>query len=136
MPLKKSSLNILINFALASLLYNKFTVTGLQESTNYNFALDAKDQDETLLKHYEGDFKTKGDSEIGGGTTVVEDNRVENVFAIKDSVLDFKSEIGVSVYDLMGRCLFSCDGKGTFKVPYRGVYLVKIGLDCFKIVVD
>lgn len=89
-----------------------------------------------MLKHYEGDFKTKGDSEIGGGTTVVEDNRVENVFAIKDSVLDFKSEIGVSVYDLMGRCLFSCDGKGTFKVPYRGVYLVKIGLDCFKIVVD
>ncbi len=114
----------------------KFTVTGLQESTNYNFALDAKDQDETLLKHYEGDFKTKGDSEIGGGTIVVEDNRVENVFAIKDSVLDFKSEFGVSVYDLMGRCLFSCDGKGTFKVPYRGVYLVKIGLDCFKIVVD
>ena len=114
----------------------KFTVTGLQESTNYNFALDAKDQDETLLKHYEGDFKTKGDSEVGGGTTVVEDNRIEKEFTIKDSVLDFRSEIGVAVYDLMGRCLFSCDGKGTFKVPYRGVYLVKIGLDCFKIVVD
>ena len=114
----------------------KFTVTGLQESTNYNFALDAKDQDETLLKHYEGDFKTKGDSEVGGGTTILEDNRIEKEFTIKDSVLDFRSEIGVAVYDLMGRCLFSCDGKGSFKVPYRGVYLVKIGLDCFKIVVD
>lgn len=114
----------------------KFTVTGLQESTNYNFALDAKDQDETLLKHYEGDFKTKGNSELENGTTVVEDIRTESRFSINESVLDFNSQIEVAVYDLMGRCLFSCDGKGTFKVPYRGVYLVKIGLDCFKIVVD
>jgi uncharacterized protein YceK len=113
----------------------KFTVTGLQENTNYNFALDAKDNSETLLKHYSGDFKTKGGSETGD-VTIAEEVAREKFFTVEEDVLQFNSNVKTAVYDMLGRCLYSCDGAGSFQVPVRGVYLIKTGFECFKIVID
>jgi hypothetical protein len=113
----------------------KFTVTGLQENTNYNFALDAKDNSETLLKHYSGDFKTKGGSETGD-VTIAEEVAREKFFTVEEGVLQFNSNVKTAVYDMLGRCLYSCDGAGSFQVPVRGVYLIKTGFECFKIVID
>lgn len=119
----------------ASLGY-RFTVTGLQENTNYSFSLEAKDENEKLLKHYEGDFKTKSiDGSEGEFSNVSEIERFR-LFEVKGDILVFECDSQVEVFDLAGRCLYRNVGNGTFKVPAGGIYLVRIGGKGFKVEVD
>jgi hypothetical protein len=119
----------------ASLGY-RFTVTGLQENTNYSFSLEAKDENEKLLKHYEGDFKTKSiDGSEGESSNVSEIERL-SLFEVKGDILVFECDSQIEVFDLVGRCLYRNVGNGTFKVPAGGIYLVRIGGKGFKVEVD
>lgn len=119
----------------ASLGY-RFTVTGLQENTNYSFSLEAKDENEKLLKHYEGDFKTKSiDGSEGESSNVSEIERFR-LFEVKGDILVFECDSQIEVFDLVGRCLYRNVGNGTFKVPAGGIYLVRIGGKGFKVEVD
>ena len=58
------------------------------------------------------------------------------IITVEEDVFYFSSEVKVSVYDMLGRCLYSCDGVGSYQVPSKGVYLVKTGFDTVKVVVD
>jgi hypothetical protein len=51
----------------------RFTVTGLEEQTQYGYDVSAKDEEDNTISSYTGEFTTNGGTTMGGTTTAVED---------------------------------------------------------------
>ena len=51
----------------------RFTVTGLEEQTQYGYDVSAKDEEDNTISSYTGEFTTNGGTTMGGTITAVED---------------------------------------------------------------
>lgn len=98
----------------------QFTVTGLENDTEYGYILEAKDSENKVLDTYTGTFTT-------GTSTAVEE---ASVASIKVSEGTISADADFSIYNTVGQDVTALNG-----ALQSGIYVVAIGEDKVKVMV-
>ena len=98
----------------------QFTVTGLENDTEYGYILEAKDSENKVLDTYTGTFTT-------GTPTAVEE---ASVASIKVSEGTISADADFSIYNTVGQDVTALNG-----ALQSGIYVVAIGEDKVKVMV-
>ena len=98
----------------------QFTVTGLENDTEYGYILEAKDSENKVLDTYTGTFTT-------GTSTAVEEVSAASIKVLEGTI---SADADFSIYNTVGQDVTALNG-----ALQSGIYVVAIGEDKVKVMV-
>ena len=98
----------------------EFTVTGLENDTEYGYILEAKDSENKVLDTYTGTFTT-------GTSTAVEEVSAASIKVLEGTI---SADADFSIYNTVGQDVTALNG-----ALQSGIYVVAIGEDKVKVMV-
>jgi len=121
-------------FAVAETENFSYQITGLENNTNYFYTLTAF-QDEEIIAEQEGSFKTNETTAL----PAVKESDINLYVSGKNIIIENAQSKNIQIFNIFGQTLANVKNSSeTAQIPMQntGIYLVKIGLETVKVVIE
>jgi len=113
-----------------------YQIDDLTAGTIYYYTLTAFHDDEVIAEQ-EGSFETADDSTV---LNDIKENSTIKIYTVNETIfIENAQRENIAVYDVQGQLIASARGvNGAFKavVPQAGVYLVRVGVEVRKVIIN